>query len=383
MSTTAAAAIDDPNDVVFYNACHHSTEEMHAMSSGSHSDRRKAFVPVDQVRTEHVVQIEPMSWLGEIACVLFLGFGVPSGALTVPIAALLVGKFVLNDIALAFKCLAVVLLPLALMPQPFVPSSLHSWMSNQVLKYFSFRFIMEGVPPTQSRSSSTDDTNVRPQILVAPPHGVFPYGNILSMLVWPALTGHHFMGLAANAALRAPLFKQVLRSIGVVDASRHTARACLETFPRTIGISTGGVAEVFNTNHDDECILLRERVGLIKLAIRTGADLVPCYLFGNTDILHCWAGEGIPGGHKFLEKISRKLGFALILFTGRFGLPIPHRVPVLGVKGRPIPTFKYKCEEPSDEVVKMIQDQLVDAMQKLFDTHKHLYGWQDKHLIIK
>jgi hypothetical protein len=78
-------------------------------------------------------------------------------------------------------------------------------------------------------------------------------------------------------ALRVPIFKQILGSIGVVDASRQTARKSLENYPYTIGISTGGVAEVFETNGDDECIILKERIGLIKLAIRTGADLVPCY----------------------------------------------------------------------------------------------------------
>jgi len=73
----------------------------------------------------------------------------------------------------------------------------------------------------------------------APPHGVFPYGNILAMLLWPSLTGHHFLGLAANNAIRVPVFKQILRSIGVVDASRTTARKSLESYPYTIGISTG------------------------------------------------------------------------------------------------------------------------------------------------
>ena len=44
-----------------------------------------------------------------------------------------------------------------------------------------------------------------------------------------------------------------------------------------VGISTGGVAEVFETNcpSGDEVILLKERRGLIKLAFRTGAELVP------------------------------------------------------------------------------------------------------------
>jgi 1-acyl-sn-glycerol-3-phosphate acyltransferase len=218
---------------------------------------------------------------------------------------------------------------------------------------------------------------------VAPPHGVFPYGNLLAKLVWPSLTGHHFHGLAASAALTVPIFKQILKSIGTIDASRQSARKALEQHPHTIGISTGGVAEVFETNAGDEVIILRERYGLIKLAIRTGADLVPCYLFGNTELLSCWAGEGIPHGRTVLEKISRRIGFALIIFHGRWFLPIPRRTPVLAVLGKPISTYHMKCEEPTKEQIKEIQNILITRMQDLFDDHKHLYGWEKKKLIIK
>jgi hypothetical protein len=200
------------------------------------------------------------------------------------------------------------------------------------------------------------------------------------MLLWPSLTGHHFVALAASSALRV---FPILRSIGAVDASRSVARKALEQYPYTIGISTGGVAEVFETNAVDECILLKERVGLVKLAIRTGADLVPCYLFGNTKLLSCWSGEGIPGAHSILEKISRKLGFALIIIVGRFGLPIPFRVPVLGVTGKPIPTHDIKCEEPTQEQIDKIQGLLLDEMAEIFERYKGLYGWEDKRLIIR
>ena len=220
------------------------------------------------------------------------------------------------------------------------------------------------------------------------PHGVFPYGNILAILTYPTICGHSFRGIASSAALRPPIFKQVLRSIGIIDASRHIARSHLEEGGKeggkwSIGISTGGVAEVFETNANDECIVLKERIGLIKLAIRTGADLVPCYLFGNTKLLSCWIGEGIPYGRTILEKISRKLGFATILVSGRFGLPIPRRIPVLAVMGKGIPTHHIQKEEPTIEDIKLVQTKLLNEMDAIFNKYKSLYGWEDKKLIIK
>ena len=101
-----------------------------------------------------------------------------------------------------------------------------------------------------------------------------------------------------------------------------------------IGISTGGVAEVFEANSptNKEIIILKNRKGIIKLAFRTGADIVPCYLFGNTKLFSMWTGGSL-SWHTRLANISRSIGFALIVFWGRFGLPIPYRVPILGVMG--------------------------------------------------
>lgn len=156
------------------------------------------------------------------------------------------------------------------------------------------------------------------------------------------------------------------------------------SFLVAVGISPGGVAEVFETNAKDECIYIKERIGLIKLAIRTGADLVPCYLFGNTKLLSCWAGEGVPGARTVMEFVSRKIvGFATIVIFGRFGLPIPYRTPILAVKGTPIPTNHIKCEEPSKEQIEEVQGQLLAELEELFDKYKGLYGWQDKRLVVK
>ncbi len=362
----------------YLDFCSLSDDEIRKLANGTAKDRQAACSNLKGVTVEDVHSRVDMSIWEELITVLFLACGVPNGVFVIPTLTFLVGKFVIGRVSMAFLGLGILLLPLAILPQAFVPTVLQSWIAIRVAKYFSFRFIFEDRPPPKN----PQDPNYRPRIMVAPPHGVFPYGNLLAMLVWPAVTGSTFRGLAASSALRPPIFKQILRSMGVIDASRHIARKALED-GESLGISTGGVAEVFETNADDECIVLKQRIGLIKLAINTGADLVPCYLFGNTELLGCWAGEGIPQGRNILEKISRKIGFALIIIHGRFGLPIPHRIPVLGVMGKPISTYKIKCEEPSQEQIESIQKLLLDEMEEIFERYKGLYGWDEKKLIIK
>jgi 1-acyl-sn-glycerol-3-phosphate acyltransferase len=335
------------------NACDLSLEEFRRISAMSEQHatpedvlqhRSNVTIAASKVSTDDIRRITPLAWWEEVACAMFLAVGIPMGVFTIPICTFLLGKFVLGGkVAMAFGGMFAVLTPLAIVPQPFVPSVLTSRISWLLLKYFSVHVIFDegaervGLQCVQPYHTKQDritksTRELHPEIMVGPPHGVFPYGNILSMFVWPIMTGHHFKGLASSAALRVPIFKQQMRSVGIIDASRSSARKALENYPYTIGISTGGVAEVFETNNQDESVVLKERMGVVKLAIRTGASLAPCYVFGNTKLLSCWAFDGFPflgGRGGLLERLSRKLGFALILIFGRFGLPVPYRLPVM------------------------------------------------------
>lgn len=65
-----------------------------------------------------------------------------------------------------------------------------------------------------------------------------------------------------------------------MPASSHVAKNWLDR-GWSIGISSGGVAEIFEMNAPDEVILMRERKGFVKLALKTGVPIVPCYIYGT------------------------------------------------------------------------------------------------------
>eukprot|EP00981_Chlorochromonas_danica_P008565 scaffold2224_cov175-Ochromonas_danica.AAC.7 len=242
-----------------------------------------------------------------------------------------------------------------------------------VIRYFSYKGIYE------ERLK-----NHKPYILVAPPHGVFPFGNIITMMAFPSLAGFSFRGLAASAAVTLPFFKQFLCTVGAIDASRASATKALNQ-NLTLGISTGGVAEIFETDlspNGHETIVLKNRKGIVRLAFRTGAGLVPCYLLGNTQLLslYCGGDENSFIKKSFLRWISRKLGFGAILFWGRFFLPIPYRIPIVGLLGKPIDVPKK--EHPTEEEIEFYHNLLLQKMAELFDKYKAKYGWENKELII-
>lgn len=82
-----------------------------------------------------------------------------------------------------------------------------------------------------------------------------------------------------------------------------------------------------------------------------------------------------------LITVTEQTGFALIIFWGRFGLPIPYRVPIVGAMAKPIAVPKK--EDPTPEEIERVHQQLMDAMVELFDQHKEAYGWGHKKLVIQ
>lgn len=121
---------------------------------------------------------------------------------------------------------------------------------------------------------------------------------------------------------------------------------------------------------------MKSRHGICKLALQTGIDIVPGYLFGNSKTLNVWYDK-----YGIMAYISRKIRASLVLFSGRFLLPIPYRVPLLSVFGDPIKVTKI--DNPTPEDINKLLDTLVCKIQELFDLHKGSYGWENVKLVIK
>ncbi len=92
-------------------------------------------------------------------------------------------------------------------------------------------------------------------------------------------------------------------------------------------IRQGGVQEVLMLNpdmHHEVLLYLKNRKGFIKLALTTGSPVVPVFAFNLDGSYRYWLPRG-----PLVEKISRAIGFAPLVFIGRwgvpFGIPIPRK----------------------------------------------------------
>ena len=202
------------------------------------------------------------------------------------------------------------------------------------------------------------------------PHGVIP----VHAFLWAAFC-HQYMphaygvGSTTNAALRLPILRHVLGWLSTVSASRAVLYKVMtnHNHPRSLFILPGGVAEIFMAHPGRHALLARSRRGLMKLALQTGASLVPVYVFGANDLYHQLGTSPAPNQSEtqsttdndgsagastlknddkkrssfsissLQERLSRTAQAGFTIFWGQYGTPMPFQVPLTIVLGDPIP----------------------------------------------
>ena len=123
---------------------------------------------------------------------------------------------------------------------------------------------------------------------------------------------------------------------------------------------------------------MKRRKGLMKLALRHGVPLVPCYCFGETDTYH-QSAFALP----LRQWICSKFGIAVTLAYGRNPLlpflPIPTKLVI--ICGNPI-KVGAPVAEPSPEAVDELHAKYVAGLQEVFDARKAEHGYPDATLMI-
>lgn len=330
------------------------------MAKGRSKDARSTF-PVEAGCPPPLATVCPLGPWEEFLCCVVLFF-IPGAALWVPVVAL--GLAVVGVAGYGWVYLGVFSAVLAasfLVPAGLRQGVLHSHVATLMLKYFSFKIVWNTRLDPKDR-----------HILAAHPHGAFPVGNMLSLIVAPDGAGFYVRALAASAALYVPFYRQLLGWIGAVHASRSEAhRLMVSSEPHGIGLNPGGIAEIFHVNDsEDETIYLRHRKGFVRLALEHGAVLVPGYCFGNTQCL-----KVVTDRWGVCKRVSRALRVSLVLIFGRFGLPIPFRTPIAAVMGPPIRC--PKVPSPPPELVDEYHKRFMDELVEVFNLHKTAYGWPE------
>jgi len=144
----------------------------------------------------------------------------------------------------------------------------------------------------------------------------------------------------------------------------------------SVGVILDGVAGMFYPGDArTENVFVLQRKGIIKIALRAGACIVPVYGFGHTKL---WTIVTDPFG--FLRSLSIKLDTSIVLCLGRWGWPLgaAKRSPVTIALGEPIDC--PKLDAPTNQQVEEYHARLLDGYRALFKAHKAACGEAEKEL---
>lgn len=238
--------------------------------------------------------------------------------------------------------------------------------------------ILEWLPIRILRTTELDASKL--YVFACHPHGTLACSRAAvgfsTRTLWdkafPNLT---FRVLTATAPFFVPFIREFWLWSYCIDAAKPTAVKAMRELHASLFLYPGGELEQMETVYQKHIAMLSMRKGFVKLAIEEGAELVPVYTFGETDLYY---------HSTFLldlrKWIVKKFRVAIPLLRGQFGL-MPYRVPITMVFGAPIKL--PHCAKPSQEQIDTAHKEYCEALLKLFDEHKEQLGYQNAVLEIR
>ena len=222
------------------------------------------------------------------------------------------------------------------------------------------------------------------------PHGIIGVGAMLTFATDATGFGAAFPGLdlrlltlASNFYL--PFTREILMALGVNSVSK---RSCLKNLTRAPGASVaivvGGAAEALDARPGWAVLTLARRKGFVKMALRTGASLVPVFAFGENDIFdQVDNGDGTKL-RRFQTWVKQFIGITPPAFYGRSlsggvlrrfmssraGV-LPKRESIEVVVGGPI--HCPKTPSPTSEQVDAYHARYTKALKELYDLHRRQF----------
>jgi 2-acylglycerol O-acyltransferase 2 len=190
-------------------------------------------------------------------------------------------------------------------------------------------------PARLHRSQELEPT--RKYIFGYHPHGIISHGAFAAFATEALGFGQLFPGitntlLTLDANFSIPLYRDWAIRLGLQSVSRESCENLLTKggingagMGRAITIVIGGARESLDASPNSLKLVLKKRKGFVKLAVRTGADLVPVLSFGENDLYDQVNGESHPIVHKFQLLVKKCMGFTVrSCYQFSYAYPLVH-----------------------------------------------------------
>mmetsp|Transcript_82607 Transcript_82607/g.181633 ORF Transcript_82607/g.181633 Transcript_82607/m.181633 type:complete len:560 (+) Transcript_82607:140-1819(+) len=262
-------------------------------------------------------------------------------------------------------------------------------ISNWLRNVWMFRHWAEYFPATLIKANPRADfSGKRPILMGYHPHGILSFGVQLCISSDAAGWPEKFPNLSPrpctlNMNFMMPFLREFVGRLGGIPADAKAIRSALKP-GNAVVLVVGGAAEALDTKPGEYVLTLARRTGFFRLALQHGADLVPCFGFGENDIFETVKPSSLV--RKIQLKAYKLMSFSMPLFYGRgvftynMGM-LPFRRPLTVVVGDPILT--EKTAEPTKEQIDELKEKYIAALRQLHkDWAPRLEPGRDSTLMI-
>ncbi|GFF59528.1 diacylglycerol O-acyltransferase 2A [Aspergillus udagawae] len=217
------------------------------------------------------------------------------------------------------------------------------------------------------------------------PHGIAIRGAIGALAADTAGFSELFPGitntlLMKDEAFYQPLYREYLLSTGVSGVSRSSCIRHLtrgghdgQGMGRAITITVGGSREYNIAKPGTMGVVVRIRKGFVRVAVETGADIVPVIAFGENELFDSvdMSSSSVLGlvARVWEWAVGHKVAFS----TGRFNIFCPYRRPLNVVVGKPIAVTQQRWD-PDQKYIDQLQAKYIRALEKLWDDWRDTFG---------
>lgn len=227
----------------------------------------------------------------------------------------------------------------------------------------------------------------RRYILGYHPHGIISHGAWCSFATNALGFREKFPGitnsiLTLDSNFRIPFYRDWILAMGVRSVSKESIRNILskggpknDGQGRAVTIVIGGARESLEAQPGTLRLILKGRKGFVKMALRSGADLVPVMGFGENDLYDQLSPKTHPLVHKIQMFTLKVFKFTLPALHGRgllnydVGL-MPYRRPVNVVIGKPIKVHSAPGHQPTAEEIDYYHELYIQELENLWETYK-------------
>ncbi|KAJ3394426.1 Diacylglycerol O-acyltransferase 2 [Entophlyctis sp. JEL0112] len=253
--------------------------------------------------------------------------------------------------------------------------------SETVRRFIGWTWFRDFFPISLRKEVDLDPS--KKYIFAYHPHGIISLGAFTSFATEACNISKLFPGLnirllTLESNFRIPFWRDLLLALNVASADKSSINYILSNKGvsrpgDSLALVVGGAAEALEARPRETVLVLKTRMGFVKLAIVHGASLVPVFGFGENDV---W--DQVPNPHgsvvrRFQTMFKDIASFSPVLFHGRgiftydYGI-LPYRKAITVVVGKPIDVVQN--ETPTDEEIKKYHALYVEGLKELYDRYK-------------